>query len=200
MAAQIEVVGGQIVSRSGGRTGGLGGLQRGFDDPGNARRHFVLKLEDIVERAVEPVGPQMRTGRGIDQLSRNAHATPRLADGALKHIADAQFAPDLLHVGRLAFVRETRILGDDEEPANAAQRGDDLVDHAVGEILLLGVAGDIDKRQHCDRRLVGEGRAGRLGSPYPRATRTSLPRKRGRVGEGAFRSDAEGPDGPRDIL
>ena len=150
MAAQIEVVGGQIGGRSSGRTGALGGLQRGFDDPGNARRHFVLKLEDIVERAVEPVGPQMRTGRGIDQLSRNAHATPRLADGALKHIADAQFAPDLLHVGRLAFVRETRILGDDEEPANAAQRGDDLLNQAIGEILQLRIVAKVLKRQHHD--------------------------------------------------
>src|SRR5215472_18700531 len=51
-------------------------------------------------------------------------------------------------------ILRTGILGDDEEPAYAAQRGDDLVDHAVGEILLLRVAAHIGKRQHSNRRLV----------------------------------------------
>ena len=35
-----------------------------------------------------------------------------------------------------------------------AVRKDDLLDHAVGEILLLGVAAHICKRQYRDRRLV----------------------------------------------
>jgi hypothetical protein len=37
----------------------------------------------------------------------------------------------------LALVGEGRIAGDDEEPADAGERGDDLLDHAVGEIFLL---------------------------------------------------------------
>jgi hypothetical protein len=36
------------------------------------------------------------------------------------------------------------------------QRGDDLLDHAVGEIFLLRVAADVLKWQNSDRRLVGE--------------------------------------------
>src|SRR5262249_44878132 len=58
IAAQIEVVGAQIGNRAAGRTGGLGGLQRRLDDGGDARRHLILKLEDIFERAVEAVDPQ----------------------------------------------------------------------------------------------------------------------------------------------
>ena len=38
----------------------------------------------------------------------------------------------------------------------ARQRGDDVLDHAVGEIFLLRVAAHIGERQHRDRRLVGQ--------------------------------------------
>ena len=77
--AQVEVVGGQIMGRSGGRAADLGGLQRRFDDADNAYRHLVLKLEHVFERAVEPVGPKMRAGEGIDQLRGDAHPVPALA-------------------------------------------------------------------------------------------------------------------------
>ena len=41
------------------------------------------------------------------------------------------------------------------------KRRDDVLDHAVGEIVLLGVAAHVHERQDGDRRLVGEGeRAG----------------------------------------
>jgi len=64
---------------------------------------------------------------------------------------------DLLHIDCLALVGEGRIVDDHEVPANAAERCDDLLDHPVGEIFLLRVAGHIGVGQHCNRRLVGEG-------------------------------------------
>jgi len=63
--------------------------------------------------------------------------------------------PDLLHIDRLAFVGKARIAGDHEQPADARERSDDLLDHAVGEILLLRVAAHVLERQHRDGRLVG---------------------------------------------
>jgi len=44
----------------------------------------------------------------------------------------------LLHVYRLALIREPRIAGRDEEPPNAAQRGDDLLDQEVTTAENLG--------------------------------------------------------------
>jgi hypothetical protein len=41
---------------------------------------------------------------------------------AFQHIADARFAADLPHVDRVALVREGRIAGDDEKPADAGER------------------------------------------------------------------------------
>src|ERR1700720_637921 len=98
----------------------------------------------------------MRTGGRVDQLRGDAHPIAVFANRAFEHVAHAELAPDLLHVDRLALVGEARIAGDDEEPADAGERRDDLLDHAVGEVLLLRAAAHIGERQHRDRWLIGE--------------------------------------------
>src|SRR5262249_34417468 len=92
----------------------------------------------------------------IDQLRGDAYAVSGFADAAFEDITDAEFAADLLHVDPMAFVNEGRVAGDDEQPANAGECRDDLLDHAVGKIFLLRVAAHIREGQHRDRRLVGQ--------------------------------------------
>src|ERR1700720_3831458 len=75
-------------------------------------------------------GPEMRPGFSLDQLRADADAVAASPHRALEDIAHAEFAPDLLHVDRLALVGEGRIAREHEQPANAAERGDDLLDHA----------------------------------------------------------------------
>jgi len=159
-------------------------LQCRLDHPGDADRDLILKVEDVLQRAVKAVGPQMRAAQCIDQLRGNSHPASRFAHRAFEHIADAEFAADLFHIDRLTLVRKARIAGDHEEPADAGERGDDLLDHAVGEVLLLRVAAHIGKGQHRDRWLVGERQSGWPGSPHLRAGRASLPRARGRASVG----------------
>ena len=79
------------------------------------------------------------------------------ADAAFEHIAHAEFAPDLPDVWRLALVGEARIARDHEQRRGTRQRRDDVLDDAVGEILLLGIAAHVLERQHGDGRLVGQG-------------------------------------------
>jgi len=67
------------------------------------------------------------------------------AHAAFEHVAHAQFARDLLHVHGLALVGEGGVAGDDEEPRQPRDRCRDLLDHAVDEILLLGIAGQVLK-------------------------------------------------------
>src|SRR6516162_2960076 len=98
----------------------------------------------------------MRPGFGIDQLPGNADPVAALAHRAFKDIAHAEFATDLLHIDSLSFVREGRIAGDDKEPADARERGDNFLDHAVGEIFLLWITAHVLERQYRDRRLVGQ--------------------------------------------
>src|SRR5215831_16609287 len=96
----------------------------------------------------------MSVGPGVDQLRRDAHAAGGSTHRAFEHVADAELAPDLLHIDRLALVRKGRIAGDDEEPTDAGERGDDLLDHTVCEIFLLGVTAHIGEGQHGNRRFV----------------------------------------------
>ena len=102
-----------------------------------------MKLEDVFERTVEAIGPEMRAGHRVDQLPGDPQPVPALAHGAFEHIAHAKLTPDLLHIDRLTLVRKTRIAGEYKEPADAAERGDDLLDHAIDEIFLLRIAGEI---------------------------------------------------------
>ena len=95
-------------------------------------------------------------GLGLDQLGGDAQAIASLAHAAFQDIAHAEFASHLPDVDGLALVDEARIAGDDEQPFDARQPGDDVLDHAVGEIFLLRVAAHVLERQHGDRRLVGE--------------------------------------------
>ena len=74
--------------------------------------YLVLRREDVREIAVEPLGPEMPAGAGIDELRRDAHAFAGLADAALEHKAHAQVAPDLLHFDRPTPVGEGGVAGD----------------------------------------------------------------------------------------
>src|SRR6516164_6004325 len=112
----------------------------------------------------------MRVGYSIDQLPRNADPLTSPAHRAFEHVSDAEFLTDLLRIDHLAFVGEARVAGDDEQPADARERGDDLLDHAVGEIFLLRIAAQILERQYRDRRLVGQRerrKSHRLGGAEP---------------------------------
>ncbi len=132
-------------------------LQARFDDADNSLGDLILEIEDVVQGAVEAVGPEMRARFRLDQLSGDAQPIARFAYAALQHIAHAEFAPDLPDVDRLALVGEARIARDHEQPLDARQPGDDVLDHAVDEIFLLRIATHILKRQHRDRGLVGKG-------------------------------------------
>jgi hypothetical protein len=65
----------------------------------NFARDLVLQFEDVVERAVEAVRPNMRSGRRIDQLACDAHTAHGFAHTAFEDVAHAELAPDLAQVG-----------------------------------------------------------------------------------------------------
>src|SRR5215472_3816902 len=133
----MKIIDRQIGHRSFDRVTDLCRLQCRLDDASDADCDLILEVKNLFKRPVEAVGPQMRPVTRIDQLRRDAHSTSGFAHRALKNVADAEFATDLLHIYGLAFVSKTRIARDNKEPPNAAQRGNDLLDHAIGEVLLL---------------------------------------------------------------
>ena len=98
----------------------LGPLQLGRDRPDNARGDLILQIEDVLAIAIEMICPQMRAGRSIDQLRRDPHAVPGLANAAFNDVAHAQLATHLLHIHRPPLVDEARIARDHEQPAHVA--------------------------------------------------------------------------------
>ena len=154
-AAQIVVVGVQAFGLALG-TLDFGTFQRRHDRADHTLGDLVLQLEDVVERAFETVGPQMRAGGRVDELPGDANAVRGLADAAFQHVAHAELAADLLHVDGAALVGEAGVARDHEQPADARKRGDDVLDYAVCEVFLLWVAAPVLKWQDRNGRAVGQ--------------------------------------------
>src|SRR4051812_908788 len=91
-------------------------------------------------------------------MTSNAYVIAHLTHRAFQHIAHTEFTADLPHVYSLAFISEAGTARDHEQPADARQRRDDLLDYAVGEILLLRITAHMLERQHRNRRLFGQGK------------------------------------------
>ena len=98
------------------RSSRFGGDELGVQRAGQAGDDFVLHVEEIGQRLVEPLGPEMIARFGVDELHIDAHAVSAALNAALEDIADVQLAPDRLHVERLALVGERRVAGDHEAP------------------------------------------------------------------------------------
>ena len=145
----------------------LGRPEARFDRADRAEGDLVLEREDVVERAVVAFPPDMHAGLGFDQLRGDADPFACLAHRPSEHIERAQLAADSLHIDSLALRGEARIAGDHEEPADAAQAGDDVLDHPVGEIFLLGVGAQALERHTAIDGLSGTARAARLAMGAP---------------------------------
>ena len=135
--AQIEIVGVETVRPLALGALDLGVQQARLDRADDAQGDLVLQFEDVVERAIIALGPDMRAARRRDQLRGDPHAVAGLAQAAFEDIAHAELAADLLQVDGPALVSEGRVAGDDMEPLKPRQAGDDVLDDAVDEIFLL---------------------------------------------------------------
>jgi hypothetical protein len=127
-------------------------LQRAHHALGDA----ILQVEHVLQGAIEPVGPQMRPCRCIDQLAGDANPVPGFSHAAFQHIADTQISRDLRDVHGATLVDEGRVAGDDDEFLETGERRDDVLDHAVGEVFLLGIAAHVLEGQHRDGGPVRE--------------------------------------------
>ena len=72
------------------RASRLGGDELGVQRARQARDDFVLHVEEIGERLIEPLGPEMIARFGVDELHVDAHAVSAALNAALQDIADVQ--------------------------------------------------------------------------------------------------------------
>src|SRR5262249_39311591 len=103
---------------------------------GDTAGDLALDTEQIGGAAIDPVGPEMRAGFGIDQLRVDAYLVAGASDAAFEHVANLQLPPDLLRLDRLALVGEGRIAGDDKTVLDARQVGGQVLGNAVSQVLL----------------------------------------------------------------
>ena len=128
----------------------FGSIEFGFDGGSYPLCDLVLHRKNVRDLAVVALGPDMVSGGAVDQLGGDPHPVARSSHAAFEHIAHAKLAADLLHIDSTAFVSERAVACDDKVPSKLRQRGDDLFDHAVSEVVLLRVAAQIGERKHRD--------------------------------------------------
>src|SRR5205814_8555659 len=115
-SAEVEVIGVETFGRLAAGARDLGEAEARLDCADDVRCDLVLKLENIIESAVESVGPDMRAGRGIDQLACNSHPIRGLPHASFEHVTHAQLARRLSHVDRLPLISQASLPRDEEKP------------------------------------------------------------------------------------
>ena len=121
---------------------------------------LVLQREQIARIALEPLGPDMRVGRGVDQLGRDSNPLARALNAAFEHIAHAELSPDLLRADPLSLIGKGRIARDHKTCSNPRQIGGQVFGDRVGEIFLSPIVAAIGKGEHDDRQARGGAGAG----------------------------------------
>ncbi|TMQ70208.1 MAG: hypothetical protein E6K80_09225 [Candidatus Eisenbacteria bacterium] len=93
----------------------------------------------------------MAVGGGFDELGRDAHAIAGAQHRAFDDRVDAQLARDVRQRAADALEAHGGGARDDAQRPDLGQVGDQRLGHAVGEVLLLGVAREVLEREHGDR-------------------------------------------------
>ena len=147
----------------------LGHIDLAREPRGDRAGDLILKIEQVLELQVEPVGPQRGLGGRVDELDGDAKALIRPAQTAAENVAHAEAALDLL--GRIGaqVEQEGRMPRDHHQVAEPREAGDDILGDALAEVVVAGIAGEVGQRQDRDRRMADRfGQrtlAGRAGEP-----------------------------------
>src|SRR6266436_2154704 len=89
--------------------------QPNFERGHDVLRYSILKLEHVVEVALETVGPHMAAVQAVDQLCGQSHSIAGLAHAPFQHIPDTKCSADFAYVSCLPFEYEARIASYDHQ-------------------------------------------------------------------------------------
>ena len=129
------------------------GLRRGefhLNAAGNGSGDIALESKNVREVAFKIIGPQGAFNMGLKELRGNAHALARADNGTLHDGIHVQFLGNVLKSLLGVLVRHNRRPGDDAEFLDLRELGDQGVRHAIGKIILRGIAGEISEGQNRD--------------------------------------------------
>jgi hypothetical protein len=151
--AQVEVVRLQVRGRLG-RDRRL--LLRREGHPqglGDVARDLVLHREDVGHLAVVALGPEERVGRGVEELGGDAEATAAAPDAARQDAGGLQLLADVDRRNRLVPEGQHGLARQDLEALDLRELRDDVLGHAVAEVLVLLHAGEVLEVEDRDRPL-----------------------------------------------
>ena len=145
---------------------------------GDAVRQFLLHREQVVERPVEALGPEMHAAAHLLEPRSHSDAPARTSHRAADEVAGGGGGGALFRLlgpdgQRCSGKVRSAARGDDMEALEAGQVGDEVGGQSGGEVALLGRAADVLEGQHDDhgpaaergrRRRRRRGEGGRAGS------------------------------------
>src|ERR1700722_8364085 len=129
----------------------LGAYEPRVERIGEPRHGLVLHIEQVGERLVEPLCPEMVARFGVDELDIDPHAISAPLDATFEDVADVQFTADLLQIDVLAFISEGGVAPDHDGVPYPWQVGREALRDPVDEMLMGRVAAEIGEGQDDDR-------------------------------------------------
>ncbi len=128
-----------------------------LDGGRNLLRHGLLHIQDVRERQIVRLPPQVMTSFTGNHIGCDPHALRLLRHGSLNQISDAQGRTDVSRVRVLVLVCNGGMATEHVEPAVAGKQPDHVLGEAVAEVIRVMLLAQIGERQHRDRRFVGRG-------------------------------------------
>ena len=116
-----------------------------------------MDVEDVVQIAIEPIGPQLESAASVGQLHRDADALAGSPHGSVEHVADTERLADRFH-GLVAIPEgEARRTRGDAQAGELRERVENLFRDPVAGPPLIFLRAEIGKGQNGDRcaRLTG---------------------------------------------
>jgi hypothetical protein len=114
-------------------------------------RETLLDGENVLQRAVELVGPELCVGPGVDELRGNPEVGTSAPDTSGQHIARAELARDGTQVLVAPLQAHRGLSRDDAQRLDHREVGNHLVGEAIGEMIGLLFPGHDRERQDRDR-------------------------------------------------
>ena len=127
--------------------------------------HAFLQREDFVQSAVEALAPGFEAGAAIDQVNVDPHLLALALHRSFDQVRGAQLAGDVGQRQVAAAEVERRGPARHPQLRHLAQRGDQFVNEAIGEVELFFAHPDRTERQYRDRGLAVSRRGRGEGLP-----------------------------------
>ena len=93
---------------------GLSGDQLRAQLISEPRDDLVLRIEEVGDRRIETLGPEMRASFSIDELDVDTQPVTGALNAAFQYIGDVQLAHDLLQIEMFSFIAEGSVAPNDE--------------------------------------------------------------------------------------